>query len=359
MRALKSIARWVKRTAGLQRAMIPWPRSVGTGLAALLLVLAGVLARSDVSAEVTLLYFRAAAQPDGSILLEWETETERDTTAFRLYRAAGEDGVEQYLEGSQQAAQGDTLSGYPYAYSDHAVTPGVTYYYTLAEIANGVVVKLVKLPDRAVATALVPATPTPTSSPTPTPSRTASPARTATRRAVSLYEPTDTATDRPTATRRFTVTPLPADTARPSATRPPAQLAPIQPAVPTPGQGQVATPTGQAATPLSAATATLVLLPTVSPTPPPAGPTEASTAELIASLAPSPTKPPSPTSTSMKTARLILDTPEAQPTPTPALAPPEERGDRVRWLLPLGGGVLGLAVLAGLAGVLIWYLRNR
>ena len=284
---------------------------MGIGLAAFLLVLAGALVSSDASAAVGLLYFRATAQIDGPILLEWKTETEQDVSAFRLYRAESEGVEPTYLEGSQQAAQGSSLSGYLYFYSDRNVTPGVTYYYTLAEVVAGFPSML---PGPASATALVPATPTSTPTITPSATLTLTPSRTASRTVRSYAALPEPATDRPTATRRFTVTPVPPDTPRPAApTRPPAQLA--QPAAaqrpaPTVGPGRVTTPTGRAVALLPSATATLGM-------PPAPVPSETPTPEPVASpvLPPTLTLEPTPTSTSQKIARLIIDTPQVEPRP--------------------------------------------
>ena len=97
-----------------------------------------------VHAAVTLVDMTATAQADGTILVEWETATELDTLAFRLYRAHAASGP--WTEDSivdEQPAQGDGVTGATYSFSDDGVGAGRTYYYLLEEAdINGTRTKL-------------------------------------------------------------------------------------------------------------------------------------------------------------------------------------------------------------------------
>lgn len=83
-----------------------------------------------------LVRFEATPGPSG-IGVVWETASELNTIAFRLYRSLeaspGDLGVALYLV----AAHGDPVSGWTYSYIDTAVVPGTTYYYMLEDIDDG------------------------------------------------------------------------------------------------------------------------------------------------------------------------------------------------------------------------------
>ena len=177
-------------------------------------------------AAVTLVGMTATAQTDGTILVEWETATELQTSSFRLYRGLAASGpwTEDKIV-DEQAAQGDGTTGATYVFSDDDVEAGKTYYYLLEEIENnGTSTKLtdfirsatVSAPGQATftPTATSTVTRTPTSGPSPTPTRTRTPVPTST----PWPTATDPATDVPTATRQFANTPIPGNTATHTAT---------------------------------------------------------------------------------------------------------------------------------------------
>ena len=82
--------------------------------------------------SVDLEYFRAIGQRR-QILLEWETEHERGTVGFRLWRAESENGTRTRITGLIPA-EGSPTHGAGYDYTDKTVTPNVTYYYWLEDI---------------------------------------------------------------------------------------------------------------------------------------------------------------------------------------------------------------------------------
>ena len=89
--------------------------------------------RAPVSVELS--YFIGSAHP-GYILLEWETVSELNTQAFRLYRATVNNPAQAALlnpPGVIQAHLG-SITGYYYSWQDsYNLTPGVTYYYWIED----------------------------------------------------------------------------------------------------------------------------------------------------------------------------------------------------------------------------------
>jgi len=166
-----------------------------------LLMLFSVVQPYVVRAAVILVDMTATAQADGTILVEWETATELDTAAFRLYRAQATSGPWNNPI-YQQVAQGDGATGATYTFLDTDVARGITYYYLLEDISqDGTPTKWMDFirsatvldPGQATFTPTLTATSTATPGPSPTPTRTRTP----------------TPTDPPTATRRVTNTPTP------------------------------------------------------------------------------------------------------------------------------------------------------
>jgi len=128
-----------------------------------LVALATVLALSAWPASVTLIYFRAATQADGSILVTWETATELNSLAYQIYRAQSQNGPWDRMV-DQQAAIGG-VTGASYQYLDSDVTPGTTYYYLLAEVeTDSSVIRY----DTWIASATAGTSNVPTPTPTPT-----------------------------------------------------------------------------------------------------------------------------------------------------------------------------------------------
>jgi hypothetical protein len=161
------------------------------GLIGLLLVFA--IARPFAArAAVTLVDMTATAQSDGTILVKWETATELNTLAFRLYRAPVSIGPWDTIVNTQ-AAQGDGISGAVYAFADHGVEVGKVYYYLLEEVDNSNTRTPLAIRS---ATVLAPGQSTFTPTFTSTPIRTRTP----------------TPTDWPTATPQATNTPTPTGT---------------------------------------------------------------------------------------------------------------------------------------------------
>jgi len=146
------------------------------------LMLFSIVQPYAVRAAVTLVDMTATAQTDGTILVEWETATELDTSSFRLYRGQAASGpwTEDKIV-DEQPAQGDGTTGATYVFSDEDVEAGKTYFYLLEEVENnGTRTKLndfirsatVSVPGQATftptSTSTATRTATPGSSPTPT-----------------------------------------------------------------------------------------------------------------------------------------------------------------------------------------------
>ncbi len=89
-----------------------------------------------VDASVTLKSFKATRQGDGSIRVDWETATEIDTVAFRVYRSESPNTVGQVV--ATQQAQGNSVTGATYIYTDPAseLIAGRNYYYRLEELTS-------------------------------------------------------------------------------------------------------------------------------------------------------------------------------------------------------------------------------
>jgi hypothetical protein len=212
-------------------------------------------------ASITLKTFKATRLADGSIKVEWETASEIDTVAFRVYRSQSANTVGQVV--ATQQAQGSSVTGASYNYTDPAseLIAGRNYYYRLEEL---------------------------TSSGGTSWHGPVNPGGTSAGPTQFVIEPTFT--DPPTATRRYTNTPVP------PTPLPPTQVIPVQPTFPRPtavppGPGVVTTPTGEPALAAMLPPTATPVLPTLSPTPPP---TE--TLTLTPSNTPRPTITPTLTS---------------------------------------------------------------
>jgi hypothetical protein len=68
-----------------------------------------------------------AVSGPGTVVLNWQTETESHTSGFFVYRSASPDGL-RLLMGDLIPAEGG-LEGASYSYVDTSVLPGKTYYY--------------------------------------------------------------------------------------------------------------------------------------------------------------------------------------------------------------------------------------
>lgn len=315
----------------------------------------------SVSASVTLARFEATPQPDGSILVVWETATEFNTTGFRLYRALEPLAInaDWGMPIHTEQAAGDGFTGATYQYRDTDVVPGVRYYYLLEELTAagpgqraGPINAGIGLEPEPTATATATAAPTTTATAT----RTA----TATSTATSTVQPSaGSSQPAATATRQFTNTPVPPPAATPGPE-----------ATPTPAPQPTATPVpaGQVATPTPTGGASIFPSPTEPPTPigaasspePPVSTPGPEPTVIIAAPGSVPTEAAAvlaATNTPQVFAQApadgsLLDTatrPAATPTP-----PPPAAGRNTRLLLLLGGGIIAVAGLLAVIGLLIW-----
>ena len=185
--------------------------------AIVLAVFCGIMSIKEVLGAVVLVRFEAIAQPDDiptpTILVEWETDTELETTGFRLYRAESASPADWGNDIYTTGKKGDGFTGATYEYVDSAVSVGVKYYYRLEELLSSGGTAWLGEPRSAGIN--VPAdTPVPTATATRAPSATSRP---------SVPGIVLTDTPAPTATRQFTNTP-----AVPSGTPPPG----VQPTTP-------------------------------------------------------------------------------------------------------------------------------
>ncbi|MFN4294995.1 MAG: hypothetical protein ACK4JD_12790, partial [Thermoflexales bacterium] len=87
---------------------------------------------SNVPTAVTLRAFYVAAVNGQRVTLAWETETEQDNFAFRLYRAPSNDFAQAEFIGQVSAAMGGT-GGASYTFEDIAPADGVWWYW-LADV---------------------------------------------------------------------------------------------------------------------------------------------------------------------------------------------------------------------------------
>ena len=83
----------------------------------------------QISASVTLVYFRAISE-DGAVFLEWETATEIDSAGFYVSRSTSPNGNYERI-GPFISSKGDSVVGAYYEYRDSEVENGVTYHYVL------------------------------------------------------------------------------------------------------------------------------------------------------------------------------------------------------------------------------------
>lgn len=88
-----------------------------------------------VPTAVTLISFKAAPQPDGTIGVRWETATEYNTQGFYLYRST--DGTRANAVRVTPEiifSEGSGVTGAVYSWLDRDVEPGATYTYWLQEV---------------------------------------------------------------------------------------------------------------------------------------------------------------------------------------------------------------------------------
>jgi hypothetical protein len=181
-------------------------RKLFSALLLLLIFLAGSNFRLPAGrAAVTLLYFSAIPE-NQQVRLVWQTATELNNAGFFVQRSSQQNGSYIRVNPDIIPAQGDSLTGASYTYTDTNLTNGVQYWYRL---------EMIDLGQNSTYTApvfvTVGATPTPTTvvTGTVTPSLTITPTSTLTPQpgiatATSTLTPTRTATPvqytQPTAT---------------------------------------------------------------------------------------------------------------------------------------------------------------
>ncbi len=175
------LARWKSRVRrGKARRLFWW---------ILVLMLGALLLASPATGAVTLVYFRATAQP-GRVILEWQTASELDNQGFFINRSlsqfVGYSRISEFIP-----AKGDSIIGATYSYTDTAVINGTTYWYKLESIDFLSNVAFYDPPVSAIpggaptvtptATGTISNSNTPTSTRTPTRTATVSTTRTPTR----------------------------------------------------------------------------------------------------------------------------------------------------------------------------------
>jgi hypothetical protein len=316
---------------------------------ALVLALSLLLSLQPAFASVDLVYFRAAAQADNTVLVTWQTATERGTVGFRLFRADSAAPGNWGDPITTVAAQGNSVTGADYQYVDSAVTAGAKYYYLLREVTStstadyGPVSAGIGVPTD---------TPTPTATATTATAGNATPTAT-TRAVVTGGTATPTGRPAPTATRRFTETPFVSPLATPlrtgGATTSPLRT-PIGTALPA---ASLATPTGLAprvTMPPSAAAAT-------APEPARAEtPTFTPTLEMVATEESALQETATPRPTKEITPVIFASETRATATPASAAQVAGQGDSSASTALIIGGSAIGLAAL--LAAVLL-FMRSR
>ncbi|MBN1480411.1 T9SS type A sorting domain-containing protein [candidate division KSB1 bacterium] len=81
--------------------------------------------------ELSLFTGRAAGD---YILLQWRTESEKESWGFNVLRSEIRDGTYERINGELIKAAGNSTSRHDYSYKDERFRKGVTYYYKLEQI---------------------------------------------------------------------------------------------------------------------------------------------------------------------------------------------------------------------------------
>ena len=87
---------------------------------------------ADEETPIDLITFEADAE-DTTVLLTWETATERDMAGFHLLRSRVDNGGYERVTSSLIPSEGDAFTGASYEFTDESVDEG-TYYYKLEAI---------------------------------------------------------------------------------------------------------------------------------------------------------------------------------------------------------------------------------
>lgn len=312
-----------------------------------LAVLCGIVPAKTVQAVVSLLRFEATARPDTrTILVEWETATEMDTTGFKLYRAESASpaswGDPIYAPG----AQGDSFTGAKYEYVDSNVVLGFRYYYQLEELTNSGASVVLDQADAGIDVA----TNTPTSTATATRTATTNPTAASGTPTVGIVL---TSTPAATATQQFTNTPAPGSPGTPAPGIPPTAPPIVRPTVTPLSAASVNTPTVSAAeAPATILTAPAAPLPEAQP---PAEavaqvPTPLPAAAQLAGLATATPRPP------RENTPVVFESSGVRATPEAAAQETAQSGRNTGLAWVIGGSAIGLA---GILGVILLYMRSR
>jgi len=72
---------------------------------------------------------------DGQVLLRWTTESEMDNLGFHIYRALEEEGEYDRITADLIEGAGTASNQQTYTFTDPNVTPGITYWYKLEDVA--------------------------------------------------------------------------------------------------------------------------------------------------------------------------------------------------------------------------------
>jgi hypothetical protein len=99
-------------------------------------LLAGAEQASTAPKSVNLTSFKTSCGR-GMVVLTWTTDMERFTQGYHLYRSTAKSSLGERITGTMIPQNGGNGGG-NYVYNDRAVAGGVTYFYTVEEIAmNG------------------------------------------------------------------------------------------------------------------------------------------------------------------------------------------------------------------------------
>jgi len=72
---------------------------------------------------------------DGFVKLIWTTESEVDNLGFHIYRSLSEDGEYERITAERIEGMGASSTQHKYTFRDPNVTPGITYWYKLEDVA--------------------------------------------------------------------------------------------------------------------------------------------------------------------------------------------------------------------------------
>jgi hypothetical protein len=198
-------------------------------------------------ANVTLISFTAESLTgQREVYVEWETATEVDTAGFYVQRSLTNQADSYTRVSLLIPAEGDSVTGALYDWTDITTTLNTTYYYRLEEVPTDAAKPTIKHDPVAVIAGVAPtqvsaASPTATRTPTqtPTPTRTSTttstprPGTTATNTPAPTNPPPVTATRRPVTGATITPRPTtanvevqPTPTPQPAATQQPVTVTP-------------------------------------------------------------------------------------------------------------------------------------